>query len=255
MLPFIESILLIRNPIKLYFIVVKTLGVKMKWIHQYQLFLFDFDGLLVNTEELHYKAYIKMCANRNINLNWDFFHYSNLAHHSATAVREALYKEFPQLKIEAPDWNVLYEEKKNAFLNFLKEGSVELMPGVATLLEALKEANIKRCVVTHSLSTLISNIRSQHPILNTIPNWITREHYSEPKPNSECYQTAISKFADKNDQIIGFEDSPRGIEALKGTPAKAVLVCPENYPYVNKMISSSIQYYPSFTAINDSNFP
>ena len=32
----------------------------MRWISEYQLFLFDLDGLLVNTEELHYQAYKNM---------------------------------------------------------------------------------------------------------------------------------------------------------------------------------------------------
>ena len=33
----------------------------MDWIKKYQLFLFDFDGLLVNTEEMHFLAYKQMC--------------------------------------------------------------------------------------------------------------------------------------------------------------------------------------------------
>src|SRR3990172_6839619 len=44
----------------------------MHWIYQFQLFLFDFDGLLVNTEDLHFAAYQKMCCDRGFELKWDF---------------------------------------------------------------------------------------------------------------------------------------------------------------------------------------
>jgi beta-phosphoglucomutase len=227
----------------------------MHWIHRHQLFLFDFDGLLVNTEELHYKAYVKMCANRNINLTWDFLQYSELAHHSATAVRDALYESFPQLGIEAPDWAVLYEEKRKAFLSLLHDGAAELMPGVSQLLEALQEANIKRCVVTHSSISLISTIRERHPVLKTIPHWITREDYSKPKPDSECYQVAISKFSKESDQIIGFEDSPRGLNALRGSRALPVLICPPKYPYVEQIKGLAHRYYEDFASIKEDNAP
>lgn len=227
----------------------------MQWIHHYQLFLFDFDGLLVNTEEIHYQAYIKMCADRGFNLTWTFNRYSDAAHHSATALQEQIYTEFPQLKTQEPNWNVLYEEKKSAFMQLIREGAAHLMPGVSPLLNALQEANIQRCVVTHSPTPLIHLIREQNPVLNTIPHWITREHYSQPKPHPECYLTAIQKFAKPNDQIIGFEDSPRGLKALSETKAKAILICPPDYPYVSKLIEQSVIYYPSFTAITDHNHP
>lgn len=227
----------------------------MQWIHQYQLFLFDFDGLLVNTEELHYQAYIRMCANRGFTLTWDFNRYSNAAHHQATALQDQIYAEFPALKAQEPNWNILYEEKKSAFIQLLQEGTAHLMPGVLALLEALRVAQINRCVVTHSPTPLVALIRSQHSILNTIPHWITREHYSHPKPHPECYQIAINQLAKKGDRIIGFEDSPRGLKALLETDAKPVLVCPADAPYLQEWIHQPIAYYPSFNAMTDHNHP
>lgn len=227
----------------------------MQWIHQYQLFLFDFDGLLVNTESLHFQAYQRMCAARGFPLNWSFDRYSDAAHHHATGLRDRIYAEFPALQAQEPDWNILYAEKKKAFLNLLKEGAAELMPGAADLLLALKEADIKRCVVTHSSITLIQTIRHQNPILDSIPHWLTREDYSNPKPDPECYQTAIKRLAQNGEQVIGFEDSPRGLNALLQTSAKPVLICPQDSPYLKHLLKNELAYYPSFTAINDNDHP
>lgn len=227
----------------------------MRWISHYQLFLFDFDGLLVNTEELHYQAYLNMCAERGFKLNWSFFRYSEAAHHSSSALREQIYAELPELHQMEPNWSVLYEEKKEALLKLIHQGSAHLMPGVADLLQALNRANINRCVVTHSLNTLIHPIREQNPILNTIPHWVTREDYAIPKPDPECYRVAISRYAKEGDRIIGFEDSPRGFNALMGTRATPVLICPRDYPYLAKLLESKINYYPSFSDITDENNP
>jgi len=196
----------------------------MDWIHHYQLFLFDFDGILVNTEELHYKAYIKICADRGFELKWDPYTYLRHAMYTATGVKEGVYREFPELFKQEPSWDVLYKEKKKAYFQLLQEEGVALMPGVNTLLKALEVSGIKRCVVTHSPHEQIQLIRSQHPILDSIPHWITREHYTQPKPSSECYQKAIATHKSSGDRIIGFEDSPRGLKALLGTEAEGVFV-------------------------------
>lgn len=229
----------------------------MQWISHYQLFLFDFDGLLVDTENLHYQAYIEMCARRGFQLNWSFQRYSQAAHHRSTDLQNQIYAEFPSLQIQEPNWQVLYEEKKSIFLNLIESNPVPLMPGVADLLLALQANGIKRCVVTHSAASLISRIRKQNPILDTIPHWITREDYANPKPHPECYRVAIAKLAEPQDRMIGFEDSPRGLQALLETEAKPILICPPNSAYLNKTLSlhEHVHYYPSFSAIQDSDSP
>lgn len=219
---------------------------KKSWSNQYQLFLLDFDGLLVNTEELHYLAYKKMCAKNGVDLTWDFATYCSMAHISSHAIRDELYKQFPQLMKKQPIWETLYLEKKRLFIEFLQEGKVPLMPGVEEFLLALQSANVKRCVVTHSSIELISPIRKQNPILDTIPNWITREDYTHPKPHSECYLRAIERFAEPNDRIIGFEDTPRGITALLPTRAKPVMISSLHYPETPNLLEKGASLYSSF---------
>lgn len=221
------------------------------WIHHYQLFLFDFDGLLVNTEEIHYLAYKKMCALHGVDFDWTFERYCQIAHYSSEGLREHLYGHYPQLQAIQPDWNLLYAEKKQAVIDLFNSGAVHLMPGVEKLLNALHQARIPSCVVTHSAKELITAIRRQHPIFDTIHHWITREHYSHAKPHPECYLTAIEKFAQPDDHIIGFEDTPRGLKALLATRAKPVLICTIPYPEIPAFQERGVLHFPSFEAITD----
>lgn len=223
----------------------------MQWIHDYQLFLFDFDGLLVNTEEIHYQAYQRMCAKHGVKLDLGFENYCKIAHYFSEGLSTRLYELYPDLKVQQPSWEILYAEKKQAMIDLLNEGAVQLMPGVDKLLKALQKASIKRCVVTHSAIELIDIIRKQHAIFDTIPVWITRELYSKAKPDSECYLKAIEMLGDPSDNIIGFEDSIRGLRALRGTRAKPVIVCEPNYPEIPELVAEGVAYYRTFADIPD----
>lgn len=215
----------------------------MHWIHNFDLFLFDFDGLLVNTEHLHYQAYVNMLERRGIKLQLTFANFFELAHFNGTAWREALYAEIPDLE---PNWEILYKEKKDVYLELLISGKVELMPGVDKLLNALQESNIRRSVVTNSILPHIDLIRSHLPILRTIPFWITREDYEKPKPDPECYLRAIRLLGKKGDRIIGFEDSVRGVKALRQTPALPIIICPKHYPLLDMALEEGGKHFESF---------
>lgn len=223
----------------------------MDWIHRYQLFLFDFDGLLVNTEEIHYMAYKRMCKGRGFDLPWDFSKYCRIAHYTAEGIRDNMYADIPELYALEPNWQVLYEEKKSAILDLLHEGAVHTMPGVDDLLKALEKASIPRCVVTHSPAEIIEIARKKNPILNTIPHWITREHYTHPKPNPECYLKAIELYARPEDRIVGFEDTPRGMQALLNAGrVDPVLICTIDYPEINEFKKLGVKVFPSLRVVH-----
>ena len=224
----------------------------MQWIHDYQLFLFDFDGLLVNTEEVHFTAYRKMCRARGFELKWTFDRYCQAAHYRAEDLKEQIYAEFPGLRTQEPDWKVLYAEKKAIMVDLLENGAIHLMPGAEALLQALASTSITRVIVTHSPSELISIIRKQQPIFDTITHWITRENYSHPKPNPECYQLAIKKFCKSGDRVIGFEDTPRGLTALMETEAQPVMVTTVKYPEIPSFLKKGVLLYPSLLDIKES---
>lgn len=213
----------------------------MQWIHEFQLFLFDFDGLLVNTEELQFAAYVEMLKRRGISLGWSFEEYCLVAHKDALGLRDRIYVSFPELKAQEPEWDVLRDEKNGIYQEMLKMTQVQLMPGVETVLRALEKENRKRCVVTHSKEEQIRAIRKSLPVLDSIPVWITREHYKNPKPDPECYLKAIEMLAAPGDKVIGFEDSLRGWTALKGAGAEAVLIAPSRPNQIK-----NINYFKSF---------
>lgn len=221
----------------------------MEPIQNYNLYLFDLDGLLVNTEEIHFLAYKKMCANRGATLDWDFNRYCQAAHYDSEGLRLQIYDACPKLFQQEQDWQVLYREKQTIIKDLLRSDEVALMPGAEELLTMLKDKNLNRAVVTHSPDELISIIRDKLPLLNTIPHWITRHQYTKPKPNPECYLKAIELLAKPGDKVIGFEDSPRGMTALLGSSAKPILVCQAEYPEIKGFLEMGVERFRSLKEV------
>lgn len=214
---------------------------KLKY-DDYQIFLFDFDGLLVDTEKLHFTAYQELCRSKGGELLWDFPRFCREAHGKAMGVWEGIARECPVVFSHGLSREALYEEKKEIYLDLLRNASFALMPGAESLLQALQERGAKRAVVTNSPRAHIELIKEALPLLKSIPLWVTREDYINPKPSPEGYLLAIQKLSQElgsaaQSKIIGFEDSLKGVKALLAAGATGVLVCPSNHEHLTEALS------------------
>jgi len=219
----------------------------MKWVDKFDLFLFDLDGLLVNSEYMHFEAYKRMLKNQGFDLSWDFNKFCKIAHRDEKSLENGIYGCFPHLKEIEPNWTKLRNEKNSIFLKIIKNEKIDLLPGVENLLNELEKKNIKRSVVTNSTKEMVDLIIKNQSKLRSIPNWITREHYTRSKPFPDGYLYAIEKFANNNDRIIGFEDSQRGIKALK-----TANICPV---MINETISKHVDIKDIFHFFSFENIP
>ncbi|MBF5059742.1 HAD family hydrolase [Candidatus Neptunochlamydia vexilliferae] len=218
----------------------------MSWILDYSPIFFDFDGLLVNTEHLHFQAYQKMLESHGVDFPWDFPSFAAVAHKSSEGLRLMIAAHAPAL-VEKEGWDALYEQKKGEYAKLLEKGSLEMMPGAETILEKVQEANIPHAVVTNSTRRQTEMIRQNLPILNIIPHWITREDYAEPKPAPDAYLKAI-EILGKSEKMLGFEDALRGIRALERARITPVLICPPDHPQMGN-VNPDLHYYSSFLEI------
>lgn len=198
--------------------------IPMHWIRQYDIIFFDLDGLLVNTEHLHFEAYRTMCLGRGFVLPWDFKKYCSIAHASAEGLSQEIYVTLPALHKKEPNWAILYAEKKEAYRQILSSGSLELMPGVEEVLVLLETHGIPSCVVTNSFKEQTDKISEKIPLLKKIPFWVTREDYQRPKPSADPYLAAKLKYARPQDKILGFEDTVRGWKALDAAHIEGIVI-------------------------------
>lgn len=219
----------------------------MSWILEYSPIFFDFDGLLVNTEHLHYQAYQRMMEGNGAGFPWDFPTFASVAHKNSHGLRELITSHTPSL-VQTKSWDTLYDEKKGEYAKLLEMGDLDLMPGAQAILETVQMAEIPHAVVTNSTHAQTEKIRQKIPVLNKIPHWITREDYENSKPAPDAYLKAIEVLG-KSEKMLGFEDALRGIRALEGASITPVLICPPDHPQMAEISKNSMHYYPSFISM------
>lgn len=215
----------------------------MHWILDYSPIFFDFDGLLVNTEHLHFQAYQKMLEKNGVSFPWDFFSFALVAHKSAEGLRQLITSHAPEL-VSSKSWERLYHEKREEYAKILAAGHLQLMPGAKYLLEMVQKAKIPHAVVTNSTQNQTDMIRKKIPFLNTISHWITREDYLHPKPAPDAYRKAVERLGGSK-KMLGFEDTLRGALALESASITPVLICPLDHPQMGEVAGKSWRHYPS----------
>lgn len=195
----------------------------MRTLEAIDLFLFDLDGLLVDTEMLHWKAYRSMCEIFGCRLDWEYSAYLQLAGGSSDGIQRRLHQELPQL-FSGRTWEELYAVKKQKFLELLASSAIPLMPGVQECLPRLARLQKPMVVVTHSPKAVVERVRTAHSVFSSITHWISREMYDAPKPAPDGYIAACLGQRVPPERAVGFEDSVRGVDSLLAAGVYPVLV-------------------------------
>lgn len=216
-------------------------------LSKYQLLCFDFDGLLVDTEALHFLAYKKMLEQYGYFLPWDFVTYCFYAHADRYAMRDEIYRLFPKLADISTDWERLRAEKQIFYEKFLLEGKVSLMPGVEEMLWQLENSSCKCCVVTNSPNDHLAILKEHLPKLQTIPLWIGRNEYKNPKPHPDPYLAACHHFSNiPKNRIVAFEDSLKGSQSALAAGIDLIFICREDNPHLEESYMKNVPHFPSF---------
>lgn len=209
-------------------------------------YFFDFDGLLADTEPLHLKAYQVLLERRGYKLTWDLPTYCSFAHQKTAIFAEKIYTMFPLLREEQPVWENLRQEKMDIYLKLLEENKVDLMPGVAEILTHLEHHHKPVYVVTNAPVEQVERIKHHHSCFKNIKYWITRDLYENPKPAPDSYMKALEFHGDLGCKAVGFEDAIRGIESLKQTPIKPIMILARDRDGYNPSMLDGIERYFSF---------
>lgn len=190
-------------------------------IDHYQVFLFDFDGLLVDTEPLHFQAFCDACEQFQIQFPGHFLDYYHYIALGRVFLKEYLKSHYPNIEVV---WDDLYHVKQERYQYLLKVSLPQLTKGAEDFLRYLFHKQKKVVVVTNASTLDVQPFQEYYPVLNQISHWVVREMYTNPKPSPDSYQKAYELFVQTEDHVIGFEDSMKGLRALAGTNASLVAI-------------------------------
>ena len=124
----------------------------------------------------------------------------------------------------------------------------DLVPGVLDFLRELKEAGVPTAIVTSSHNKKMENAWRAHPGLKEmVTTVLTSEDFSKSKPDPECFVTAMERLGGKPERTIVFEDSLHGIQAGRNSGA-FVVGLPTTFPE-EKLTPICDMVIPDFTGL------
>jgi HAD superfamily hydrolase (TIGR01509 family) len=174
---------------------------------------FDFDGVIVDSEPLHYESERVVLAARGI-----AFSVAEKTRFVGGTVRGTVESICAHYGIGDPD--VFFNERQAAF-DALVASSLALMPGARAALVRLKDAGIPLALVSSGERGYIDAALARHELGSMFDFTVTQQDVVRHKPDPEPYLAAVSLLGMAPSQCMAVEDSPTGVAAAKA----AGLIC------------------------------
>lgn len=220
-----------------------------KTIDSFDLFCFDFDGLLVDSEPLHKRAFEAALKEFGFSHEVEFNVYCAHAHHPTGSQLHSLYQSlFPSINDHF--WQKIRQKKQTYYTQFLLTESLSLMPGAQRLITELLHRGKQMAVVTNSCRKHVLPFCQALPILKEIPLWITKDDVQKVKPHPDGYLKALLHYMQiPNDRALGLEDSLKGVTAIKNAGLHPLLVCSASHPQLLLLKDHSLHHVESLETI------
>jgi len=180
--------------------------------------IFDVDGTIADTEEIHRQAFNQTFDEFNLNWHWSVDDYRKILHISGGKERFKKFLDEDKVlksKIEAPKRFVreLHKRKSQLYRSILKHDDIQLRPGVIRLINEALDKGIQLAVATSSsmanLTTLFNKTLDIEPneLFNSI---VTSDTVQDKKPSPAVYQCALAGLGLSADTCIAIEDTQNG---------------------------------------------
>ncbi|WP_294304114.1 HAD family phosphatase [uncultured Chryseobacterium sp.] len=170
--------------------------------------LFDMDGVIVDTEPLHRKAYFKTFEELGIDVPEDL--YTSFTGASTKRVCDTLIGKF--------DLQHTFEEiaeiKRNYFKDyFYHDEDFNLIPGVKELIQHYSENGIRLILASSATMTTINMVFEKFELEKYFMGKISGADLKESKPHPEVFLLAAEMAGEPTENCMVIEDSTNGILA------------------------------------------
>jgi len=172
-------------------------------------FIFDLDGVIVDTAKYHFLAWQKLSQKLGI----EFTPEHNELLKGVSRVRSLdIILELGGINASQEDKDKWLFQKNEDYLSYLVDiDENEILPGVLPILHYLKDNN--QLIALGSASKNARPILEKTGILSLFDAIVDGNDVSNAKPDPEVFLQAAKKLNARNENSIVFEDSVAGIQA------------------------------------------
>jgi HAD superfamily hydrolase (TIGR01509 family) len=183
--------------------------------------LFDFDGVLVDSEPLHFGVLRDALAPEGIHIDEDEYRRTYLAYDDRGSIRLAL--EINGLGWDPDRLERILARKVAAFEALIP--SVPFFPGARELVRSLAR-EVPVGIASGALRAEIEAILRGGGLLDSFAAVVGADDVTQGKPHPEPYLTAMARLGPglEPKECVAFEDSMPGVAAARAAGMKVVAV-------------------------------
>ncbi len=183
-----------------------------------QAIIFDFDGLMVDTEYAVYQAWQELYESVGHELPIETY---------VQCVGSTFASYDPMLALElllgeTPDWPKLLAEKNERIRDHQKH--LDAMPGVRELLQQAQENGVKTAVASSSDAAHVHGWLDKLSLGHYFQTVCTRDDVTHAKPAPDLFLLAMGRLGVCGQQSVVLEDSANGLKAANAANVACIVV-------------------------------
>lgn len=189
--------------------------------------IFDFDGVITDSEILHLRAFNQSLAQYGIEITKNDYYTMYLGFNDTDCYKLLIEKGL--LKMDEQQINTLMIQKKKIFEQLAKaEG--KMIEGVRDFLNMLEQNNIPMAICSGSLLTEVEMVLEDARLRHLFEVVVSGEQVKKGKPDPEGFLLSLQRLNENREnpitanQCVVIEDSHWGLEAAKAAGMHTIAV-------------------------------
>jgi HAD superfamily hydrolase (TIGR01509 family) len=187
--------------------------------------VFDFDGVLVNTEDLHLVAYQRTFQGRGWSLDRNAYFANYLGFDDLGLIRG--FADDHGFHLNQAEIDAILDEKSRRYAEMVATHPV-LYPAAAAAVSRLGSA-FKLAIASGSLRSEILAILAANQLTGAFPVVVGADDVEKSKPAPDPYIAAVERLGVDAGSTVAIEDAPLGLLAAKTAGLRTIGIT-NSYP-------------------------
>jgi beta-phosphoglucomutase len=179
--------------------------------------IWDMDGTLVDTAELHFLAWRDVCGELGRDFDRADFA-ATFGRRNPEIIAQLFGDRFTPAQVDA-----IGEHKEELYRAAARQG-VTLLPGVAELLEGLRRAGFRQGVGSSAPHANLELILERTGVRGYMDAVVGMEDTTRGKPDPQVFLVAAAKLGVPPARCVVFEDAVAGVQAARAGGMRCVAV-------------------------------